>query len=284
MNQVSLPAPRLCLTLAFDLVDAKVLLLLQAADQQQQHDAAVKEAARCLHRSNGFMKYGVTADAFCARTITVTPHDDDDPPVMDFASVHNLPFDPNFHVASGGPAIRYEFLYDTNTVVTNAPVSKMYLRIVTSFGKLEEVIDGVTAVRIGLTAMEILHGNEPYPTIFPNVPLFRFGVRHAINFLYYVVGMSMLAIPIGYMKMCIDITLEWFGITTKRDLTKVRAASLIRFQSTQHKSDAATYQLYKSEVKDVFELYLTYVDEWRKRLHLYGYFCLLNFLHSLHHL
>jgi hypothetical protein len=53
--------------LAFDLaVDAKVLLLLQAADQQQQHDAAVKEAARCLHRSNGFMKYGVTVDAFCS--------------------------------------------------------------------------------------------------------------------------------------------------------------------------------------------------------------------------
>jgi hypothetical protein len=159
--------------LAFDLaVDANVLLLLQAADQQQQHVAAVKEAARCLHRSNGFMKYGVTVGSFCARTFTVTPHDDDDdPPVMDFALVHNLPFDPNFH--------GYEFLYDTNTVVTNAPVSKMYLRIVTSFGKLEEVIDGVTAVRIG---------NEPYPTIFPNVPPFRFGVRHAINFSITLLG------------------------------------------------------------------------------------------------
>jgi hypothetical protein len=41
--------------------------------------------------------------------------------------VRNYPFDPDFYVANGGPAVRYEFSYDKG-------LPRMVFRVVTSFG------------------------------------------------------------------------------------------------------------------------------------------------------
>jgi hypothetical protein len=175
MVHIPVPVDRLCLTLEFDIDTPR------ERPSNDRHDSAIKEAARVVDGFINFSKHGVTADAFRAKVIDGTEIDPDRQ--LSLSVAHNAPFDPNFHVAHGGPAIRYEFIY-ADKQLTGSPdtSSKLFLRIVTSFGKPEETIDGVLATRIGLTAMEILQGNEVYPTIFPKHPPVSFGIRQAFNF------------------------------------------------------------------------------------------------------
>ena len=270
MITIPIPVPRLCLSLEFDIDKAG------ERPSSDCHDAAIKEAARVVDGFIDFSKYGVTPDAFSARVIDGSAIDPDRP--LSFTAAHSAPFDPNFHVAYGGPAIRYEFIYSENHI-QDAPdtPSKLFLRIVTSFGKPEETIDGVLATRIGLTAMEILQGNDVHPTIFPKHPSVPFGLRNVFNFIHHNILNGLLAIPIGYMQLYLYSILETLGVKKENNIFRVNnMASLLKFHASKHSLDSAKYNIYRSESKDAFKVFLSVAEKWTKRLGLDGYFYLLN--------
>jgi hypothetical protein len=197
MIEIPLPVPRLCLSLAFEDIDTS-----KPRPSSAQHDQAVKQAAQALDAVTAFSKYGVTVEDFSARVIDGSTIAYNDEPLT-FTAAHNAPFDPNFHVATG-KGVRYEFIYA-------AEGSKLFLRIVTSFGKPEETVDGVLATRIGLTALEILEGHEVHPTVFPAPAPLKLGLRHALHFLYQNIINGLLAIPFGYFLLFLYTFLERCG-------------------------------------------------------------------------
>ena len=270
MVTIPIPVPRLCLSLEFDIEKSG------ERPSNDRHDAAIKEAARVVDGFISFSKYGVTPDAFSAKVIYGSEIDPDRP--LSFNAVHNAPFDPSFHVASGGPAIRYEFIYSDKHPNDSPEIpSKLFLRIVTSFGKPEETIDGVLATRIGLTAMEILQGNEIHPTIFPKHPPVPFGMRQVFNFFHHAVLNGVLAIPIGYFQLYLFSLLEKLGLKKEDNLFRVNnAVSLLKFHASKHRLDSAKYKIYRSNSKDAFKVFLGVTETWAKRLGLDGYFYLLN--------
>ena len=271
MVHIPVPVERLCLSLEFDIEKSGKRL------SNDRHDAAIKEAARAVDGFISFSKHGVTPDAFSAKVIDGSDIDPDRQ--LSFTAAHNAPFDPNFHVAYGGPAIRYEFVYADNHPNDPADTpSKLFLRIVTSFGKPEEAIDGVLATRIGLTAMEILEGNEIHPTIFPKHPPVPFGIRQIYNFFYHNVLHGLLAIPIGYLLFYLSNILEALGAKKEDNIFRVNSTvSLLKFHASKHSLDSATYHIYRSDFpKDAFKIFLNVTEKWTKRLGLDGYFYLLN--------
>ena len=270
MVRIPIPVPRLCLTLEFDIEKSG------ERPSNDRHDAAIKQAARVVDGFISFSKHGVTPEAFSAKAIDGSDIDPDRE--LSFTAAHNAPFDPNFHVAYGGPAIRYEFMYSGNYAndSPHAP-SKLFLRIVTSFGKPEETIDGVLATRIGLTAMEILEGNEVHPTIFPKHPPVPFGIRQAFNFFHHNVLNGLLAIPIGYLQFYLFSILEAIGFTREQNIFRVNnTVSLLKFHASKHCNDRAKYNIYRSDSKSAFKDFLSVTEKWTKRLGLDGYFYLLN--------
>lgn len=274
MVHIPTPVPRLCLTFEFDIDGTKV------RPSNEQHDVAIKEAAKAVDNFIHFSQHGVTPDAFAAKVMDGTTIDPDRQ--LRFTSAHNAPFDPNFHVAYGGPAIRYEFIYsdihpmDSQTTTSNK-TSKLFLRIVTSFGKPEETIDGVLATRIGLTALEILEGNEVHPTIFPRHPPAPIGLRMISKFLYHNVMNGLLAIPYGYMMLYMYTLLDKMGVKKEDNMFRVNSVvSLLKFHDSPNSNESARYQLYRTETKGAFRTFLTIVEEWTQRLGLDGYFYLVN--------
>jgi hypothetical protein len=257
MYKVSLPAPRLCLSFEFEL--DKPLL----NPSTEVHDAACKQAAAALANSAHTQIHGAKdpSAAFSARVVSSKD--------LSLNKVRNYPFDPDFHVANGGPAVRYEFFYDKE-------LPKMFFRVVTAFGDLDETVDGVFASRVGLHAMEILQGNEMNKSIFPKHPPFTYGFRHSFNFIQQVrVGSN----PwFGYFKMYLSIFLEKLRLKEKpQDMTRVNdMASLFRFQDTDQASDPAVYQSFRSDVSS-FKPWLNLIEEWRKDLGKKSYFYLINF-------
>jgi hypothetical protein len=270
MVKIPLPVPRLCLCFEFDIES------IEKRSSNAEHDAAIKQAACTVDGFIDFSKFGVTANAFRAKVIdgkAINPDGE-----LTLKAIHNAPFDPNFHVAHGGPAIRYEFTYsniDTKNTADNS--SKLFLRIVTSFGKPEETIDGVLATRIGLTAIEILQGNEVYQTIFPRHPPLTFGYRQRFNNFIHNVLNGKLAIPLGYIQLYLYTLLEQLGMKQQADIYKVNnTVSLLKFHSTNHSNDAAKYRLYRSDAKDAFKKFLNVVEKWTKNVGFNGYFYLIN--------
>ena len=267
---IPLPAPRLCLSLEFEIEKS------DKRPSNDRHDAAIKEAARAVDGFISFSKYGVTSDAFSARVVDSSDIDPDRQ--LSFTAAHNAPFDPNFHVAYGGPAIRYEFIYADRH--PNDPAntrSKLFLRIVTSFGKPEETIDGVLATRIALTAMEILEGNRIHPTVFPKHPPVQFGIRQGLNFFYHNVLHGLLAIPIGYLQLYMFSILESMGVKKENNIFRVNnSVSLLKFHASKHSLDSAKYNVYRSDSKGAFKEFLSVTEKWTKNLGLDGYFYLLN--------
>lgn len=267
MVHIPVPVPRLCLSFEFDISTTK-------HESIAEHDAAIKKAAQMVDDTTSFSKHGVTTEAFSAKVIDGKVIEPDHQLTLN--QVHNSPFDPTFHVAKGGPAIRYEFIYAEKIDASSS--DKLFLRIVTSFGKPEEVIDGVLATRIGLTAMEILEGKEAHPTIFPQLPPLHFGFRHILNFLYHNVLNGILTIPFAYLWMYLYISLEKLGLKEKADLLRVNdAVSLLRFHSSQYKDEIATYHLYRSESKSAYKAFIAVADQWKKSLGFDGYFHIVNF-------
>jgi hypothetical protein len=267
MIHIPVPVPRLCLSYEFDVATTK-------HESTDQHDAAIKKAAQLLDAITSFSKHGVTAAAFSAKVIDGKTIDPDHELTMNI--VHNSPFDPNFHVPKGGPAIRYEFIYADK--IDSSSSDKLFLRIVTSFGKPEEAIDGVLATRIGLTAIEILEGNEIHPTIFPQLPPLHYGFPHILKFLYHNVLNGILVIPFAYLWMYIYISLEKVGLKEKADLLRVNdAVSLLRFHSSEYKDEVATYHLYRSNEKGAYKTFISMAEQWTKSLGYDGYFHIVNF-------
>jgi hypothetical protein len=200
MFKIPVPIPRLCLSFEFDIGTSK-------HPSTNQHDATIKKAARVLDQSIVFSMHGVTMDAFSAKVVDGNTLDPERQ--LTLTTAHNSPFDPNFHVAIGGPAIRYEFIYSDQRDSSN-PSSKLFLRIVTSFGKPEETIDGVLATRIGLTAIEILQGNKVQPTIFPQHPPLKLHIRHILNFfLLYHEGTSWHSVRILFHVFLYNFWTSW---------------------------------------------------------------------------
>jgi hypothetical protein len=139
MVHVPIPVPRLCLQMEFD-IDMNAAPL-----SSDRHDAAVKEAARAVDKFISFSQFGVTPEDFSGRAVLGSAINPNQP--LTLATAHAIPFDPTFHVAAtsgGGAAIRYEFIYnDIHPIHSKTTSSKLFLRIVTSFGKPNETIDGV---------------------------------------------------------------------------------------------------------------------------------------------
>jgi hypothetical protein len=265
MIEIPVPVPRLCLTLAFENMDNS-----KPRPSNAEHDAAVKKAAQALDDVIHFSQHGVTAQDFSGRVIDGSTIAYNDSPLT-FTAAHNAPFDPDFHVASG-KAIRYEFIYDKE--------DKLFLRIVTSFGKPEETVDGVLAVRVGLTALEILQGQAVHPTIFPPPAPLKLGVHHALQFLYQNIVKGLLAIPFGYFLLFVYTLLQRMGWKSKANVARVNdAVSMLRYHAQTTTTDAAAYQLYRSSEapRAAFSHFLEQTAAWTQRLGLNGYFYLVNF-------
>jgi hypothetical protein len=267
MIQIPIPVPRLCLSLAFE--DIPSSSSSKPRPSSAEHDAAVKKAAQAVDDMIHYSQHGVTPQDFSARVIdsSTIPHSDGP---LTFAAAHNAPFDPDFHVATG-KGIRYEFLYDKE--------DKLFLRIVTSFGKPEETVDGVLAVRVGLTALEILQGQAVHPTIFPPPDPLHFGVHHALQFLYHNVLHGLLAIPVGYFLLFQYTLLERCGWKSHPNKERVNdVVSLLRYHA-QPTTDITSYQLYRSSEapRAAFSHFLEQTALWTQRLGLNGYFYLVNF-------
>ena len=113
MLKTKLPSTRLSLHYEFELPGPVV------QPSSSAHDAACKKAAALSGLA--------PPDAVAARAVVKRG--------LDLKAVHAEPFDAEFHVAKGGPALRYEFYYDPA-----AP--KLIVRIVTSLG--EEVFFSLT--------------------------------------------------------------------------------------------------------------------------------------------
>jgi hypothetical protein len=270
MVKISTPIPRLCLCYEFDFETT------QKYPSSAQHDAAIKQAAKLLDGLINFSKFGAISDAFSAKVIDGTAINPDGQ--LTFKAAHNAPFDPNFHVAHGGPAVRYEFIYSyKDPKDITATSSKLFLRIVTSFGKPEETIDGVLATRVGLTAIEILQGNEVHPTIFPQYPPVSFGMRQLSKFLYHNILHGLFAIPFGYLQLYFLNLFEHLGYKHTTNVFRVNnVVSLLKFHSSEHRNDDGTYHLYRSDAPNAFKTFLGVVEKWTNNLGLHGYFYLIN--------
>jgi hypothetical protein len=167
--------------------------------------------------------------------------------------------------------VRYEFFYDRE-------LPKLFLRVVTSFGDPTQTIDGVFAIRVGLHAMEILQGNEINLSVSHKRPPLIFGLRQQVNFVQQVLVGGILAILWGYIKMYLCILLEMLYLKKQpQDMTRVNdTASLFRFQDTDHASEPAVYQIFRSDPL-AFKLFLDLLEEWRKTLGKRSFFYLINF-------
>jgi hypothetical protein len=251
--KVSLPAPRLCLSFEFE--TEKPLL----NPSTEVHDAACKQAAAMLAKFADTQIHDakVPSAAYSARVVSSQN--------LSLDKVHNYPFDPDFHVAYGGPAVRYEFFYDKD-------LPKMFFRVVTTFGDREETVDGVFASRVGLHAMEILEGKEMNKAIFSKHSPFTFGFRHIVDFIQQAVLRC--SHWFGYFKMYLCILLEMLRLKEKpQDMTGVNdMASLF----TDQASDPAMYRSFRSDVSS-FKPWLNLVEEWREALGKKSYFYLINF-------
>lgn len=265
----SLPASRLALTFAFDLDE------IVTSPSSSVHDAACKKAAAhlsSLHRVKNPCDCKFSGDRpspFQARALIGRG--------LTLQQVHHSPFDPAFHVANGGPAIRFEFWYDQEE-------PKMFLRVVTGFGTFAQTIDGVLAARIGFHTIEVLEGQTMRDPIFPKPPPLHYGLRQQINFIRQVYGTQVfmfLANLWFQLQVCLQRIIGWNSETA--DPTRVtNILSYIRFYRSKQASDTTTYSLYHPDPKIflpkyAFRLYLECVEAWRKTLGLNGFFYLCNF-------
>lgn len=236
MLKTKLPSTRLSLHYEFEL-PAPV-----AQPSSEAHDAACKKAAALS---------GIAPpDAVTARAVVK--------PALDLKAVHGEAFDPAFHVAKGGPALRYEFFYDPA-----AP--KLVVRVVTSLGEEPSmIVDGVSASRIALHAMELLEGASTFESIFPKHPPLSIGLRNHLLFMYHVMPGMLVRIALAYVSMLLDNVLPWRRQTP--DLTLVNdAKSLFRYYNSEHAAEPAAFHLF-APGRNAFKEFLTLVDVWKAHI------------------
>ncbi len=252
MNNTKPWSTRLSLAFVFD-TDA-----VRKDVDTREHDACAKEAAA---------KTGlVEPDAVQARATKV-----DD---LSLETIHKLGFDPQFHTPDGGPALRFEFLYDTKS-------PKMGVRVVTALGEAPEmIIDGVLSSRMALHTMELLEGRE-LSTESPaaregKIPPYHFGIRQRLNFAR-VIGGALISVLLAHLSMLLD---KLLGRTLPADPTLVTdAKSMYRFAESSSKDDPAHFHVYRApaSLSRPFRAFLALVEAWRLRLGLASYFYLMNF-------
>ena len=259
MLKTKLPSSRLCLTYVFELPAERT-----ASPSPEAHDVAIKKAAQI---SGLVSKDIVAATASSLKDVSL-------------ANVHKLPFKESFFVKDGGPALRCEFYYGSDTTKT----SMVAVRIVTSLGEEPSmIIDGVLASRIAFYTMELLDGNDELSTGSPaaregSIPTLKFGFRQQINFLREIPG-TLLLIIYTYLY---TFFVKLLGIKeAPSDPTLVHdPKTLFRFYESSRANELAELQAYRPEVKDYekpFRKFLQVVDNWRNVRGLVGYFYLINF-------
>jgi hypothetical protein len=250
MFKTKLPSSNLGLSFLFD------LSAIAAGPSTDEHDSACKKAAAIICH---FEPALVRAWASSLSDLTLQ-------------AVHHADFDPEFHNSSV-KGVRFEFFYDPS-----AP--RMGLRITTYLGeRSEDTIDGHTAVRIGLRAMDILEGKEPAEASSANrtIPPFTYGLRNRLIFWQEVLPSALFRVAYVYVSRYVD----WFlGKRAATDPTLVNdAKSLFRYYESSHAADPALYAIFRDEASDKkpFHLFLDLLEAWRASLGLVGYFFLVNF-------
>jgi len=252
MFKTKLASSRLSLTYLFDL--PSIVKEPSSAD----HDAAVKKAAVHI----GLVPAAaVAAKAFARAAITL--------PV-----VHASDFDQDFHLADGGPALRFEFYYDPD-----AP--KMAIRIVTTLGEEPSmIIDGVLASRHAFHAMEILEGKAlttDSPGNRKDIPPLTYGIRQQLNFMFEIIPGTLVRIVFAYFSLLLDLL---FFRRPPSDPTLVNdAKSMFRFYNSNSASEPCVFQTYTPATlgPKPFRAFLALIDAWRKVRELAGFFYLINF-------
>jgi hypothetical protein len=246
-----LPSNRLCLVYEFDIPE------LVVSPSESEHDVAVQKAATATGK-------------VAATSVRATAYIRSNPSI---SSVQHEPFDPTFHVANGGPAARFEFVYDDKH-------PKMFVRIVTSLGDTAEmIIDGVLATRIALHTMELLEGNEMSKSIFPEAAPLHYSWRHRVNFFQEIFGTKARVI-FAEIHMWIAKRCSFFMDSTlspSRDVTEVNdAVSLFQFYESMYADQPASYKLYRPELIG-FKGFVGLLEEWRREQDMWGFFYLINF-------
>ncbi|CAB9526985.1 expressed unknown protein [Seminavis robusta] len=269
-----LPAMRLCLSYAFDLDEVVV-----NADSKVHNDA-VKQAAKVLAEASGIRTEGLADPSlpFEARVYQGSN--------LTVEQIHQAPFDPTFHVANGGPAVRYEFWYDQNP---SQP--QLLFRVVTSFGTAAETIDGVMASRVGFTAMEILEGNTPNATVFPKHEPLHFGLSHCLRFVR-IVGGTVIRIFLVKIYLAILAQLQLMGLFISKKAAEGGNSDgqglvngMLRLHEFTQNSDPANdpamtvvYRPQGMTPKQAFRRYLAIAEQWQRDMQLStGLYYLMNF-------
>jgi hypothetical protein len=192
-------------------------------------------------------------------------------------NVHHLPFDKDFHVSNGGPAVQLEFVYDD--------FKKMFIRIVCSLGDgPDAILDGVTVSRLAFHTMEILENqelkvdvkywnNKPPPLVF--------GKRQQWNDIRET-NIAYLFIFIAKIRLF----LEWMRELLFKNFVKIdfdkhivnNPYSLFHFyQNEKHKYSQAHYHAFCPGGNEGFKDFLRLVEKWKQSIESTGFFYLMNF-------
>jgi hypothetical protein len=244
---------RLCLVYEFKRDDES-----QPELSSEEHNAAAKRAAK----ETGI----VPESAVKARVIHC--------PDATLSKVHHLPFDSNFHVANGGPAVRLEFIYNHGS---------LFVRIVNSLGDgSQAIVDGVTASRLAFHTMELLEGkklNFHERWICKPAPL-KFGKRQQWNGMREM-NLAQFLVVLAKLRLVLDLLLEMmFGLLISFNFDKIivnSPYSMLRFyQSDKYKhTPAHVHSFGPSDMG--FKDFLEVVESWKQALGSTGYFFLMNF-------
>ena len=241
------PSTRLCLVYEF-----KTSACVQASSSD--HDAAAKQAAR----ETGI----VIESAVRARVVEY--------PDATLDKVHHMPFDPTFHVANGGPAVRFEFVYGH---------TKLLVRIVTSLGDgSQSVVDGVSASRLAFHTLELLdHQTMNLEQRWSPPPPLHFGRRQQWNN-FWEMNVAMLLVLGAKIRLLFDALLEmiWGSLVPASfDKSIVNSPyTMFSFYQSDFKDCPAHIQAFSSLG---FKDFLAATQCWSQKLGSTGYFYLLNF-------
>lgn len=228
------------------------------------HEQAAKKAAR---------ETGIVPE--CAVRARVVDHTL--PNAYTLKNAHHMPFDKNFHVSNGGPAVQLEFVY--------VGVKKMFLRIVCSLGDgPNAVLDGVTASRLAFYAMEILENHEL--NVVDNQwnnkpPALVFGKRQRWNGIRET-NIAYLFIFIAKIRLFLEWILEllfkkFVNINFDKHIVYNPYTLFHFYRNQENKCSQAHYQAFCPGGNKGFKDFLRLVESWKQSIESTGFFYLMNF-------
>lgn len=252
MNNVPIPVRKLCLTLQFDLseCDGK-----GASLPSKDHNLAIQTAAK----DSGLFAPG----AVVAKAVTI-------PGDVTIAAAQDVEFDEES--ASGEKAVAVHYIYSSDK-------PQMVLRCLVCLAD----VDGVTALRIAMHALELVEGQSKIssPAVFAAPPPYKYGWRQRINF-----G-KMLSSTLGsiaYATMC-------GAFTNKKGAAKkigapdgvvvpTTVASTLEYYKPGGAAEPAAYHLYADNASTAsqkpYRRFIDAIESWRKTLGLRAVFVLIN--------